>query len=207
MYTADITKYFGHKIIHNENKIYAILNNHQTTPFLNGFNTNNIINFTGLETHRILITSQVNEKDIFIIKEKKYRVFSFKTVGIEKRNFSNEVMLFEDDFNHEIDFYEQEILGYGCNLPKAKERPYLTAMARISTLNSNDYLQLGAYANENTTHIFSLLYNEEIIFKQDKIKWHDKEFQINSWININEQNRLLMINTTETTPNNGVFNA
>ncbi len=95
----------------------------------------------------------------------------------------------------------------GCNLPKTKETPYLTALARVYTLKPNDYLQLGMYADETTTHIFTLLYNEEIIFKQDKIKWHDKEFQINSWININEQNRILAINTIETISIDGVQNA
>ncbi len=109
MFTDDITRVFGHKILQNENEIYAVIDENKTAPFQQGLSNSSITNFTGINSKTLLITKDVNQKDIFIIDDKSYRIWSFNPLGLKGENFSNEVIIYEDDFNNEIEFFAQSI--------------------------------------------------------------------------------------------------
>ncbi len=200
-----LIKKYGQVIQQNQTPVYAILNKNETIPFKTGFFHKALLdNYTGSKRIEILIREDLDEKDIFDVEGKQYRVWNHQKIKDGNNTIYNKAVIYEDDFTHNVNFYKQEILKTGCNLPSQAKLSYLTALAKIETVNENNYLQLGMYADDTTTHIFSLLYNEEIINRMDQIAWDDRRFQINSWINIDEKNRILKINTIETT---GLLNA
>ncbi len=204
MFTRRGVLKFGQTIKQNGNEITAVLVRNRKFQFNKSVREFKTDQYTGHSSQRILLIEDVKEKDIFTIEDKEYRVLNWETIGVKNKNYYNRADLFEDDFVNEVNFYRQKISLKDINLPELSSLSYLTTRARIETIKPIGYLNIGMYSDENITHVISLIYNEEIINKNDQIIWNNKSFEIVNWINENEQNRILKINCIY---NEGVFNA
>lgn len=153
--------------------------------------------FSSLNTC-VILTKQIIEQEAKLeILGKNYLVL--ETIDVPMVNDEVqycETGLFEDDFIHTMNFYQQSLNMSGCNLPSAEETPYSTYKARIRTKKPNDYLQYSLQGNKVPTHTITILYQDGVS-ASDLIHWGDRRFEIISIENIDEQNIFLEINCIE----------
>lgn len=153
--------------------------------------------FTGIMLCVVLVKEQVLDTDIFLINNSKYRVFQSKEIRKNGVRIYSDVLLFKDDFVHDIEIFKQSLNSKGCNLPSIKDGQPVILKGRIKTTKHNEYLQYAMHSDKTPTHVISVLFDDSDIEITDLIKWGDRSFEVLGSENINEQNRILVINVIE----------
>ena len=152
--------------------------------------------YTGLTMCAVLLKEQVLDSDIFSIKGLQYRVFESKEIRKNGVRVYSDALLFKDDFIHDVKIYTQSMNLKGCNLPVLAGVPYKEVKARIKTVKSQDYLQYSLHTSKVPTHVISMMF-EDGVGVTDLIEWGDRKFEVLSSENIDEQDRILVINVIE----------
>ena len=153
--------------------------------------------FTGIMLSAVLVKEQVLDTDIFSINGSQYRVFQSKEIRKNGVRIYSDALLFKDDFIHDIEILKQSLNSKGCNLPSIGESEPIVLKGRIKTTKHNEYLQYAMHSDKTPTHIISVLFDGSDIEITDLIKWGDRSFEVLGSENINEQNRILVINVVE----------
>jgi len=107
-----------------------------------------------------------------------------------------ETGLFENDFIHDIQMYNQSINMSGCNLPSATNVPYNSYKAQIRTKKPNDYLQYSLQGAKVPTHTITIFYQNGVS-ASDLIKWGSRSFEVLTMENIDETDTFLEMNCIE----------
>lgn len=152
--------------------------------------------YTGLNIILVLIKEDVNFNDVFVINEIEYLVFESKEIRKSGVRIYSDVVLFKNDFVNDIKIYTQSLNTKGCNLPSLAEEPYKEIKARVKTVKPNDYLQYAMYGQKTPTHVISMLF-EDGVNVTDLIEWGSRKFEVLNSENVDEQDRILIVNTVE----------
>ena len=178
----------------NGQNIHVFLNGERLSSYraITGFKE-----YTGMRTLAVLIKQEARDDDVYVVNGRNWLVFEAQEVRHKGKRVYSDVVLFEDDFTHEITLFDQEMKKHGCNLPSRKEEPKVTAMARLKTVKASEFLQMAMHHDgKPPTHVFTTKYTEG--FKsRDVIAWGERAFEVLSVENVNEQDRLLSITTIE----------
>lgn len=196
---SDMIKEFGQKIKLNEDFVYAYIDNDHKIPFSKATNEVKVKNYTGFNSIGILLRNKLKEDDLLEINEKNYRVWAFEDIIVDGSRIYTDAIIYENDFIHDLVFYDQYLEKTACNSTMQKSISYYETKARLETLSENSYLEQAYYSDEIDTHVFTILYPDSTIKfkKNDEIRFDNRFFKINGFININEQNKLLRISTEE----------
>jgi len=108
----------------------------------------------------------------------------------------SDVVLFKNDFVHDVKIYTQSMNLKGCNLPSLANEPYKEVKARIKTVKPQDYLQYSLHADKVPTHVISMLF-EDGVGVTDLVEWGERKFEVLNSENVDEQDRILVINVIE----------
>lgn len=153
--------------------------------------------YSSFNTCVILTKEIVGQDDKLLIDGKDYLVL--ETIDIPKINDEVqycETGLFEDDFVHTVQFYNQSLSMSGCNLPSANDTPYSEYKARIRTKKPTDYLQYSLQGQKVSTHTITIFYQDGVS-ASDLIHWGDRRFEVLFMENIDEKNVFLEISCLE----------
>lgn len=152
--------------------------------------------YTGLNLLLVLIKEAINFNDIFVMNGIEYLVFESKEIRKSGVQIYSDVVFFENDFVNDIKIYTQSMNLKGCNLPTLADLPYKEVKARVKTVKPNDYLQFALHGEKIPTHIVSILF-EDGVGVADLIEWGDRKFEVLNSENVDEQDRILVVNTVE----------
>lgn len=152
--------------------------------------------YTGLNLLLVLIKEAVNFNDIFVMNGIEYLVFESKEIRKSGIRIYSDVVLFKNDFVNDIKIYTQSMNLKGCNLPTLADLPYKEVKARVKTVKPNDYLQYALHGQKTPTHVISILF-EDGVGVADLIEWGERKFEVLNSENVDEQDRILIVNTVE----------
>lgn len=152
--------------------------------------------YTGLNLLLVLIKEAINFNDVFVMNGVEYLVFESKEIRKSGVRIYSDVVFFENDFVNDIKIYTQELNLQGCNLPARNPFSYKEVKARVKTVKPNEYLQYAMYGQKKPTHVISMLV-EDGVEVTDLIEWGDRKFEVLNSENVDEQDRILIINTVE----------
>ena len=172
-------------------------NNLDISIFVAGEKLSSYKKETGITLFAILIKEAILDTDIFLINGSQYRVFQSKEIRKNGKRIYSDALLFKDDFIHDIEILKQSLNTKGCNLPSIGDANSIILKGRIKTIKHSEYLQYAMHSNKTPTHVISVLFDGSNIEITDLIKWGDRSFEILGSENINEQNRILLLNVVE----------
>lgn len=152
--------------------------------------------YTGLNIILVLLKEAVNFNDVFVMNGVEYLVFESKEIRKSGVRIYSDVVFFENDFVNDVKIYTQSMNLKGCNLPTLADLPYKEVKARVKTVKPNDYLQYALHGEKTPTHVISMLF-EDGVGVTDLIEWGDRKFEVLNSENVDEQDRILVVNTVE----------
>lgn len=147
---------------------------------------------------KVILTREIVDADAVIVADGK-NFLVVETIDSPSRNGKivySETGIFEDDFIHDIKFYTQSSKMSGCNLPSKSEEPYSEYKARVRTKKPTDYLQFALQGAKIPTHTFTIMYQDGIS-TSDLMTWGERNFEVLSIENVDEQNVFLEISCIE----------
>ena len=183
----------GEKISHNGTVIFGYVDDDRLSGYKKLRGNKEHTSYAAL---MILVLSKVDIDDSFEVQGKAYRVFERAEVRIKNEVIYTEVVLFDDDFDREVQLFARSIELSGVNLPSLSEEAYTTAFARIKSVRAEDFLQYLGQTGKTPTHKFTLLYAEGVE-KTNIIQWGARKFEVLGVENLNERNRLIILTTIE----------
>jgi hypothetical protein len=187
-----IAKY-GEPATLNGVSIYAFVDEDKLLGYLGhiGFKE-----YTGLKMASVLIKEAINFNDVFVMNGIEYLVFESKEIRKSGIRIYSDVVFFENDFVNDVKIYTQSLNLKGCNLPSMADIPYKEVKARVKTVKPSDYLQYAMHGEKTPTHVISILF-EDGVGVTDMIEWGSRSFEVLNSENVDEQDRILIVNTVE----------
>lgn len=152
--------------------------------------------YTGLGICLVLLKEAVSFNDVFVVNGVDYRVFESKEIRKNGVRVYSDVVLFKNDFVHDVRIYTQSMSLKGCNLPTLAGMPYKKVKARIKTVKPKDYVQYSMHGQKTPTHVVSMMFKDGVGVT-DLIKWGDRAFEVLNSEDVDEQGRILVVNVVE----------
>lgn len=151
--------------------------------------------YTGFSWVNVFVREAVTKDDLFVVGGKSCRVFSSDEVRHRGVRVYSDVIAYEDDFIHDMVVAGQSMGIKGVNLPVAGQEK-ASVRVRIKTVTEKDLVGYSYHSEKVPTHVFSLEYQPAIEYG-DVLAWGSRRFEVIEVVNVNEQNRLLVLKVVE----------
>lgn len=152
--------------------------------------------YTSFDIEVIHTIENILLDDVLVLRNENFGVLDAKPVYTSGVVSYCETLCYKDDFTKDIVIKSQSLNTQGCNLPNVKQTPSIEAKARLKTIKPTDYLNFALQGAKVPTHTFVLKYIDGVD-ASDLIEWGNRNFEVLTTENINENNKLLAINCIE----------
>ena len=191
MNNARLISKYGEKVKLNNTNTKAYFEESKKTYYLK---LNEI--YTSFDIEVIHTVENISLDDVLTLRNEKFEVLDAKPVYTGGIVSYCETLCYKDDFTKDITIKSQSLKTQGCNLPNIIQTPSIEAKARLKTIKATDYLNFALQGAKVPTHTFILKYIIGVD-TSDLIEWGNRNFEVLTIENINENNKLLAINCIE----------
>ena len=178
----------------------ALQNGVGIVAFLNGDVSDSVkklfAEYTGFSWVNVFVREAVLKDDVFVVGGKTCKVFSSDEVRHRGVRVYSDVVAYEDDFTHEMSVLGQTMGIKGVNLPSVSQEKVPAVKVRVKTVVEKDIVGYSYHDGKVPTHIFILEYEEAVRYG-DLLAWGDRRFEVIELVNVNEQDKLLVLKVTE----------
>lgn len=151
--------------------------------------------YTGFSWVNVFVREAVSKDDVFVVGGKTYKVFSSDEVRHRGVRVYTDVVAYEDDFIHGMSVAGQSMGIKGVNLPVVGQEK-AAVLVRVKTITEKELVGYSYHDEKVPTHVLSMEYTPVVSFG-DVLAWGARRFEVVELVNVNEQDRLLVLKVTE----------
>ncbi len=170
-------------------------------------NKTKYIEYSGIRFMELFMLEDINYSDVINVRGQDYFVFKRDAVWHKGERVYTEVIIYENDFNHNLQFFKHSQDGeIGIqNKPTIKGESYLSIEGRVKTAYGRGRLEFSFNSDEQITHYITVrtvgldisLADISKIEVRDLIRTDNKDYEIINIENINENNRLIFLSCVQ----------